>query len=93
MVAAVDVEDLAGDEAGGVVSEEGTGGADVVDVDQLAGRSLDLGLSRAARRTRDAEGGAGGERLWRMAWTRMPFRPELGGEVRTATRARPWRRP
>ena len=39
VVAAVDVEDLAGDQAGGVVGEEGAGGADVVDVDEGARRA------------------------------------------------------
>ena len=44
MVSAVDVEDLPRDEVGGLVGQEGAGGADIIDVNELAGGGFDLGL-------------------------------------------------
>jgi hypothetical protein len=44
VVAAVDIERLACDQAGGVVSEESGGHADIVDADKTAGGGLRLGF-------------------------------------------------
>src|SRR5262245_48978892 len=44
VVPPVDIERFAGDEAGGIVRQEGGGDADVVDADQAAGRRLRLCL-------------------------------------------------
>ena len=44
VVAAVDIERLARDQAGGVVSEESGGHADILDADKTAGRGLCLGF-------------------------------------------------
>ena len=78
MVAAIDVENLPGDQPGGVVGEERASGADVVDVHERAGRGLDLGLFQQRVELRNAGRGAGGERARRDGVDADALWPQLG---------------
>src|SRR5262249_61290869 len=65
MVAAVDVKRFAGDEAGGVVREEGGGDAHVLDADEAARRRLRLRLVDQRLEFGKAPGGPRRERAGR----------------------------
>src|SRR6516162_10703901 len=65
VIAAIDVEGLAGDQAGSVMREEGCCDAHIVDADQAARGSLRLRLVEQLIEFRYARGGARGERARR----------------------------
>ena len=75
MVTAVDIEHLAGDQASGVVGEEGAGDAHVIDVDERARRRLDLGLLEQGVELGMPEAAQVASGPGEIAWTRMPLGP------------------
>ena len=81
VIAAVDIERLAGDQFGPVHRQEGHGDADILDRDEAAGRRLGLGLGDQFVEVGDARGCTGLERPGRDGMYPDAFRPELGSEI------------
>src|SRR3974377_235319 len=82
VIAAIDINRVAGDETRRVVREEGGGGADVVDTDEAAGRRLGFRFVEQGAKFRDAARVASGR--GEIALTRMPFGPSAAATYRTA---------
>ena len=76
VIAAVDIERFARDEARGVVSEESGGDADIVDADKtLRAGAFVLALSSSASNSGIPEAARVASGPGEMAWTRMPLGP------------------
>src|SRR6187397_1695843 len=81
VIAAVDVEGLAGDQTGRVMRQEGRRGADIVDADETAGRRFRLRLVEQRVEFRDPRGCPGRERAGRDGMHANSLRSELGRDV------------
>src|SRR5947209_13649955 len=81
VVAAIDVQRLAGDELGGVVSEKGRRGTDILDADETARGCLALRFFEQGVKFGNSRCCTGGERTGRNRVDTNAFRAELSGDV------------
>src|SRR3974390_1735185 len=91
VIAAIDINRVAGDETRRVVREEGGGGADVVDTDEAAGRRLGFRFVEQGVKFRDAGRRARRQRPGRDRIDADALRAEFGGNGPDSRLERPFR--
>src|SRR5437763_14340612 len=85
VIAAIDIERFTSDEAGCIVRQECSGGADIIDTHEAACWSLAFCPIEEGVKLRDAGSGAGCKWSWRNGMYANSLRAKLGSHVSDCT--------